>query len=448
MGKRILFSPIGGTDPIRYKRDGSMLHICRHYQPDVVYLYLSHEMMEFHREDNRYVKAIQFLGELLGHSFEINLIERDDLIDVQKYDWFYQDFREEIRKIEQEMEEEDELLVNMASGTPAMKSALLVMATLAEYRFKPIQVSSPQGKMNSEQENREEYNQEDYFRLNQDNAEDAENRCSEEVCMNLMKMIKTDTIKKHIDAYNYPAALSVASELQRDISKRAYRLLQAADARVKLDDRKVRQFINGIEEDFYPVKEEKQRKIFEYALVLFLKVKRQEYADFVRGITPLVVDLLEEILWKECNIRLEECCIIKQKENMLYWSKEKLQQKNLLEPLNQAYKAQGGFREGPVYSNAIAKLLSARGQNRMVCTKVEEMVEIEKSIRNIAAHEVVSVTEEWIQKRTGKTVKGILELVRTLVFYAGIKVENRAWESYDEMNQRIKNYLRETSLPL
>ena len=67
----------------------------------------------------------------------------------------------------------------------------------------------------------------------------------------------------------------------------------------------------------------------------------------------------------------------------------------------------------------------------MVCTKVEEMVEIEKSIRNIAAHEVVSVTEEWIQKRTGKTVKGILELVRTLVFYAGIKVENRAWESYD-----------------
>ena len=84
----------------------------------------------------------------------------------------------------------------------------------------------------------------------------------------------------------------------------------------------------------------------------------------------------------------------------------------------------------------------------MVCTKVEEMVEIEKSIRNIAAHEVVSVTEEWIQKRTGKTVKGILELVRTLVFYAGIKVEHRAWESYDEMNQRIKNYLRETSLPL
>lgn len=28
MGKRILFSPVGGTDPIKYCSDGSMLHIC------------------------------------------------------------------------------------------------------------------------------------------------------------------------------------------------------------------------------------------------------------------------------------------------------------------------------------------------------------------------------------------------------------------------------------
>lgn len=27
MGKRILFSPVGGTDPIKYLHDGSMLHI-------------------------------------------------------------------------------------------------------------------------------------------------------------------------------------------------------------------------------------------------------------------------------------------------------------------------------------------------------------------------------------------------------------------------------------
>ena len=39
MGKKYLFSPIGNTDPIKYLYDGSMLHRCRYYEPDVVYLY-------------------------------------------------------------------------------------------------------------------------------------------------------------------------------------------------------------------------------------------------------------------------------------------------------------------------------------------------------------------------------------------------------------------------
>ena len=140
MGKRILFSPVGGTDPIKYCSDGSMLHICRHYQPDEVVLYLSKEMTEKHREDNRYVKCIELLGELLHHNFLVRVIENPEFVDVQKYDVYYEIFHDEIKKISEQMTAEDELLVNMASGTPAMKSALLIMATLAEYRFKAIQV--------------------------------------------------------------------------------------------------------------------------------------------------------------------------------------------------------------------------------------------------------------------------------------------------------------------
>lgn len=49
MARKYLFSPIGNTDPIKYLYDGSMIHICRYYQPDVVYLYLSKEMMENHK---------------------------------------------------------------------------------------------------------------------------------------------------------------------------------------------------------------------------------------------------------------------------------------------------------------------------------------------------------------------------------------------------------------
>ena len=58
---RILFSPIGGSDPIRNFRDGSMLHICRNYLPDQVYLYLSYEMCVHHEKDDRYRYCIEKL---------------------------------------------------------------------------------------------------------------------------------------------------------------------------------------------------------------------------------------------------------------------------------------------------------------------------------------------------------------------------------------------------
>ena len=154
MSKTYLFSPIGNTDPIKYFYDGSMLHICRYYKPDVVILYLSQEMILHHEKDNRYVRSIELLGEKLGHTFEVRIIRDEQMVDVQQYDLFYHAFRGIIADIEEEMMPEDTLIVNMASGTPAMKSALLVMATLAEYRFLPIQVSTPKRRSNLEHEER------------------------------------------------------------------------------------------------------------------------------------------------------------------------------------------------------------------------------------------------------------------------------------------------------
>ena len=122
MSKTYLFSPIGNTDPIKYFYDGSMLHICRYYKPDVVILYLSQEMILHHEKDNRYVRSIELLGEKLGHTFEVRIIRDEQMVDVQQYDLFYHAFRGIIADIEEGMMPEDTLIVNMASGTPAMKN--------------------------------------------------------------------------------------------------------------------------------------------------------------------------------------------------------------------------------------------------------------------------------------------------------------------------------------
>ena len=58
MNRTILFSPVGGTDPISSSnlRDGSLLHICRWYKPDKVYLYMSKEILALHEKGNRYCR--------------------------------------------------------------------------------------------------------------------------------------------------------------------------------------------------------------------------------------------------------------------------------------------------------------------------------------------------------------------------------------------------------
>jgi len=442
MAKKILFSPIGGTDPIKYLRDGSMLHICRHYKPDVVYLYLSHEMLEYHKKDNRYVGSIEWLGKYLNHFFDVRLIERPNLYNVHEYDVFYRDFREEIGKIEGEMEPGDELLLNMASGTPAMKSALLVMATFAEYRFRAIQVSSPLRGINERHEDRKEFDGEINCELNEDNAEDAENRCQEVKCLGLVRLLKLAIIKKHILAYDYTAALAVASEISHELSENAYTMLKIAAARIKLNLGKVNELIGNKPYQIYPIRDGDKRKIFEYALVLQTKIEREEYADFIRGITPLVIDVLELVMKKVCGIKLENCCE-DNKTKGLKWDCQKLDELGLLQVLEDEYRDRGGFRAGVVYSTHVGALIRAKSTDKVLKKKIEEITEIEGKLRNVAAHKIVSVTDQWFVEETGKNSKQIYELLKYLIKEAGINAKKEDWRSYDRMNEEIAHYLDE-----
>ena len=435
MGKKILFSPIGGTDPIKYDRDGSMLHICRHYMPDEVIMYMSKEIVENHKKDNRYVKSLELLGELMNHKFEIKVIEKPEFIDVQKYDIYYDIFKNEIKNISDDMEEDDELIVNMASGTPAMKSALLILATLSEYKFLPIQVSTPLGKMNSKHDDRDEYDAELYFEYDDDNETGSPNRCEEVRCLNLIKLLKIDMIKKHINAYDYHAALQLGEELKEEISEDAYRLLKIADAREKLNFNAISKIMMEKHYDIYPIRDSGKMKLFEYACVLQLKLKKEEYADFIRAITPLIVDLFEQILKLKFNITVADYCDIR--KGVETWNIGKLHNNGLFYILNTAYSDRCGFRSGPVYSENLAYIIKDKSSDDTLKGKIDEIISIEKNIRNLAAHQIVSVTEQSVIDKTGKSSQDIMNIIKYLIVQAGVGAGKDDWDTYDKLNQMI-----------
>ena len=95
MNQTILFTPVGGTDPISLNNyhDGSILHICRFYKPDKVILYMSKEMLDFQEKDDRYRYCLDRLAKMQDRPMIYEIIERRELTKVHEFDYFYEDFR-------------------------------------------------------------------------------------------------------------------------------------------------------------------------------------------------------------------------------------------------------------------------------------------------------------------------------------------------------------------
>lgn len=435
MNRTILFSPVGGTDPMPQTnfRDGSMLHICRVYQPDEVYLYMSAEILALHQQDNRYIYCLEKLAERQGREMSCHIIERPDLHDVQVFDWFYEDFRQIIRDITAGLDESDTLLLNISSGTPAMKSGLLVLTTLGEYLCKLIQVRTPGRKMN-------EHRHEDYdiltlWDLNEDNEADFENRCEEVRCPSLSLLKQEELIKKLVRSYDYEAARQICLMLPANSTEGYRSLLELACTRMQLDLPALNKLDNEQEESFLPIKDARKEKYFEYALQLHVKQVKKEYTDFVRAITPLLVDLFIMILKHEGGLDILACC----QEGKMKWDENRLKNDypEVWQVLDEAYSWGAGFRMGPVYSDHLMRLAKVYVKNEKVVALIESLRGVEEAVRNTAAHEIVSLSEDKIKKLTGYDTEGIMQMIKEAFKYTGIGVSPIHWQSYEEMNERI-----------
>ena len=435
---RILFSPIGGSDPIRNFRDGSMLHICRNYLPNQVYLYLSYEMCEHHKRDDRYMYCIGKLEEQCGHHFDVKVIERESLKDVQDYELFYEDFRNCIAEIVDGMGEEDELLLNVSSGTPAMKNALVVLASLAEFPFKSIQVSTPLRRRNPTDENIDHYEVEEQWECNEDNEKKNENRCTELESANLMSLWKVNVIKKHLRAYDYAAAYHVAKEMQGQLPQDCILYLEQAWERMQLNANRVNDIAKQTGYQPMPVTRDKDRNLVEYILNLQVKEKRGTYDDFVRGITPAIFDLLERILKYHCEIDIDNYCI-KDKYGVRKWDRQKLAGSDVLKRLNDAFSRKGGFQPGPIYSVHLKYLILELSQHEKMKSLADDLRQVEEKLRNPAAHTMKPITQDVVKRWTKHTTGEILQMLKDCIKFAGMKRMDygKIWDSYDDMNEEI-----------
>ncbi len=452
MNKTFLFSPLGGTDPISQTncRDGSMLHICRFLKPDKVFLYLSKEMVDYERADHRYTYCLNELMKLQERTFEVELIERPDLVDVQDYDFFYTEFSVIINRIMTgEMDGTDTLILNIASGTPAMKSALAVMKTISEYPCRLIQVTTPTKSMNIHDNSG--YDPVLMWECDEDNRPDAKNRCVEITLPSLALMKKEEIIKMHIRAYDYRAAMQVASTLPSGKSAAYIDLIKMAEARLGFDLDEARSLEGKTGCVCLPVKKRIPGRQLEYALILEIKLRKHEYADFLRALTPLIVDLFEMVLESRCGFKVDDYCdpdSKKQYEKKVKyhqhvarrWSREKFGQDDIgqraLAALDSHY-GEDGFRNKDVSSDHLKVLVDEFCMDQGMISIVSNLRNVEIKVRNLAAHELDSFNEDKIYDLTGLSTNKIMQQIRSLFGFLSCPIPSDVWDSYDKMNEMI-----------
>lgn len=99
----------------------------------------------------------------------------------------------------------------------------------------------------------------------------------------------------------------------------------------------------------------------------------------------------------------------------------------------------GYYRDTELCAANLVPIIMAKGEDRAKII-ADNLRLFEQKARNIAAHEIVSVSESWLKEKTGFDSAAILKMLEE--FYSlSVNTPRYAWNSYDELNHAIQESL-------
>ena len=427
-----LFSPIGSTDPIRNYRDGALIHICRKYKPKKIVLFLSQEILENHKLDNRYCLSIEALKKEPGvedWNPSIDIIERADLKEVQKMDNFISEFKSGIELLKKCCEEGDKIILNVSSGTPAMKYSLQLLSTENKDLFIPVQVDTPKKACNSDIKI---YDVEAEWLCNEDNDPAGfVDRCNISENENLFVYLLKEKITELIKNYDYSGALTVAKSIESYLSKDFIALLDAAKQRLALNYRPANDIFKKYGYKILFNETGDLAKLCEYILYLNIKLKTDNYIEFTRGITPLFEDLLFHIVKDKAS-----AYIITMRDRTPKWDVQKLLSSPEFDDLEFVKNINPCCKYGTMYirsENLIDIIKKYYPSDSELINNIDNIREFESKTRNTVAHEIKPLNNNDIEN-----CKNVFKNIEKLTVKAKIirKEDFRNFlNSYDNMNE-------------
>lgn len=438
---KILYTPAGDTDPIRGFRDGAILHIIRHYSPDKVVIFLSAEMIEKEEERKVFTKAIKHLAP----ECEIEII-KENIVDAHHIDKLMP-LAETFLKIRR-ANANAEILLNLSSGTPQMKTIMSFLATDFE-NVRGIQVDSPTGKSNrSNFANQDNEDIDLIIEMNEDNEEGAPNRCSEPP----LKMLKRYSLRHQmislLDNYEYASALKMYQQNKDMFFEITGKLLNHAVNREMLKIKEALACVDKIGKSSLQASKNKEvQELNEFFMVMELRQKKKQLPEFIVKITPFLYYLTKFYFVNKLGIRLEQIGeTARNKSVKISCEKMRSNYPNLLDALQNKYY---NFRDGTdlAFSNLVIMLEAVTNCNGELLALLKELRVVEEKQRNYVAHTIIAISENDLMNIEPKLNSAqILEKLRKAFSLVMDGEEYFKKNIYDELNFHIKKTLEDFKL--
>lgn len=421
---KILFSPIGNSDPWRNDRDGAMLHIVRHYNLDKVVLYFTRTIWEGN-ENRKGHKIYEWekIIQTVSPNTEVEIII-ENVDNAQDYDVFKEKFHKYLKIIEDSYED-CEIILNVTSGTPQMESTLCLEYIVYPENKKCVQVSTPTKDSNAGIEYSNPKDKVEEFEIVNEVEKKSEKRCKEINILSFREAMIRSQILALIDNYDYEGALNLVSN-------------QKSFRNGKLLRKKLLSLTKQIKtHEVFPEINEKYRddalkkSLFHY-LLLNMRYNRLDVAETlirVKSIAEFILKTYIEIHWPTLIIEKDGKPYLNDEDNLSFVYKYNL----LLEKRKQ------NFDVSRILGlPAFIDILTILEPNSQLLKEVNAVNDI-NGLRNSIAHNLDTLNLD--KNKNYKKIMLSVEAIKNMLHISFPEIEEEDYNYFEEKNKEFKELL-------
>lgn len=284
---KILISAVGTTDPISNDHDAALLHIARNYRPDKIVLVYSQEMLVKQDLINKVLLSIEGYNPII--EIDSTILNNEE---VFLFDKMYEVMGLIVQKY---TNDDDEIILNLSSGTPQIISALFALNRINDYNTQAIQVATPKKGANREYKPLTDSEIDALIVENQDNSLDFVDRSIKDKSEKFTQALVKRHLRSLIASYDYQAAEVIINRKEDTKS-----LSNIKKIRKKISDFS-RVFKNQcLLSDILSLPlDDSQKKALNYYLMIDVLKEREHIADVLIKAKSLAEFVIEETIKKD-----------------------------------------------------------------------------------------------------------------------------------------------------